>query len=184
MTAYLPKIVITGGQGQLAKAIQFHVLANQFDLKFVSHTELDITQAIKLNEAFAQYKPDLIINTAAYTAVDKAEAERETALQVNHLGVKNLAIACEKYQVPLIHLSTDYVFDGSKNSAYQEIDATNPINFYGHSKQLGEQVIEQYLDNYIILRVSSVFSEYGHNFVKTILRLAQEKNELRIVEDQ
>ncbi len=184
MTNYLPKILITGGNGQLAKALQHHALAKQFILQIYSHQLFDITQPQMIEKIIAREQPDFIINTAAYTAVDKAEYESEQALFVNYYGAKNLAIACEKYHIPLLHLSTDYVFDGQQIKAYVEHDPINPLNIYGKSKCLGEKSIREACEQHIILRVSGVFSEYGNNFVKTILRLAQEKNELRIVADQ
>jgi dTDP-4-dehydrorhamnose reductase len=125
-----------------------------------------------------------VINAAAYTAVDKAEQEADQAILVNHLGAQNLAIACKKNQVPLIHLSTDYIFDGAHTCPYQEDDKENPTNVYGHSKWLGEQAVREQCEQHIILRVSGIFSQYGHNFLKTMLRLAQEKKELRVVADQ
>ena len=184
MKTYLPKILVTGGQGQLSSALKNHVAANQFNLKFYNHAELDITQSATIENRINEIKPDLIINNAAYTAVDKAENDKEHAEQINHIGAKNLAIICKQLGMPLIHLSTDYIFDGEKKSAYTESDDPNPINFYGVTKLHGEQEITDTLTDYIILRVSGIFSEYGQNFLKTMLRLGQEKKELRVVADQ
>lgn len=177
-------ILITGGHGQLANAIKKHSRARGYLLMPCSSQELDITRVDSIENAIKTLRPAVIINTAAYTAVDKAEQERDQAARVNQLGAQHLAKACEKNQIHLIHLSTDYVFDGESNAPYREDDQTNPINFYGKSKWLGEQAIREHSDNYCILRVSGVFSEFGHNFLKTILRLAREKTELRIVADQ
>lgn len=180
----MPKILITGGQGQIAQALCQHTRAKEVQLTACSRSNLDITSPPSIEQAISQFSPDFIINTAAYTAVDKAENERERALQVNHLGTQHLAAACRHHQIPLIHLSTDYVFDGTARSAYHEDDLTNPVNHYGYSKWLGEQAIREICDQYIILRVSGVFSEYATNFFKTILNLATDRNELRVVADQ
>lgn len=184
MKNYASKILITGGDSQLACAILQHSHANQFRIQACNHYDLDVTNIAAIYTALDKYKPDIIINTAAYTAVDKAETDKVKAIQVNHLGCKNLAIACKQYHIPLFHISTDYVFDGNKTTPYHENDATNPLNVYGESKWLGEQAIREYGDKYLILRVSAVFSEYGNNFLKRLLRFAKERHELRIVNDQ
>lgn len=184
MNNYLPKLLITGGNGQLACALRNHPLAHAMHISTCLHSEMDITDSSSVTRAIANYHPDIIINTAAYTAVDKAEQEKDQALRVNYLGVKQLAIACHEKHIVLIHLSTDYVFDGTSITPYRENDTTNPINFYGKSKCLGEEAIREHCEQHIILRVSAVFSEYGTNFLKTILRIGQERNELRIVADQ
>ena len=184
MNSYLPKILITGGNGQLAHALDQQIFAENFELFLCSRDEMDITDMSSVTQAIEQFSPDIIINTAAYTAVDKAEQETEIALKVNHFGAKNVAIACQNKMIPLIHISTDYVFDGQKKTPYLENDAVNPINLYGKSKWLGEESVRENCEQHIILRVSGVFSEYGNNFFKTILRLAQERKSLRIVADQ
>lgn len=178
------KILITGGHGQVGQALANHERASEFQLSLYSHAELDITQVASIKRAVDQYNPDIIINTAAYTAVDKAESEIESAASVNYQGALNLATLCRKEQIPLIHLSTDYVFDGKKTTPYTPDDTAQPLNFYGKSKLLGELAIREQHEQHVILRVSGIFSEYGNNFYKTILRLAKEKKELRIVADQ
>jgi dTDP-4-dehydrorhamnose reductase len=178
------KVLITGGFGQLASALKQQQLADTFQLFPYTSQALDITQAIQIEHIVKQIQPDVIINAAAYTAVDQAEDEKQKALQVNCDGVKNLAQAAAKHQIPLVHISTDYIFDGKSNTPYRENDLANPINHYGKSKWLGEQAIREYCENHIILRVSGVFSEFGHNFLKSILRLAKERESLRIVADQ
>lgn len=178
------KLLITGGQGQLAQALANHARAAEFNLILGSHADLDISSVASIKQAVSKYQPDIIVNTAAFTAVDKAESEIEPAAQANYQGPLNLATLCKKEQIPLIHLSTDYVFDGKNSVPYHEEDSATPINFYGKSKLLGELAIREQLEQHIILRVSGVFSEYGNNFYKTILRLAKEKKELRIVADQ
>lgn len=178
-----PTILITGGNGQVAWDLKQqaqalgHVVAP-------SKAELDITEPGSLAAVISQTKPDLIINAAAYTAVDKAEQEIDKAMQVNVVGPSLLAEACTAQQIPLIHISTDYIFDGQKNAAYTEDEPANPVSVYGESKWQGEQAVRNHCANHIILRVSGVFGFHGHNFVKTILRLAQEQEELRIVADQ
>lgn len=181
---YLTKILVTGGEGQVAQALRRHALQKNFELFFCSHKEMDIANLQTVSSVIQRVKPDLIVNTAAYTAVDKAESEQEAAMLANYVGAKNLAIVCQQQAVPFVQLSTDYVFDGTKQHAYQEEDKTNPINVYGKSKCLGEEAIREHCTHHFILRVSAVFSEYGNNFLKTMLRLGQEKKELRIVADQ
>ncbi len=184
MTNSLPKILITGSDGQIGQALQRHTDAALFALIACSRTTLDITNKISIQEALDTYQPNLIINTAAYTAVDKAQQEPDLAQHINAQGAALLAQACQEHNIPLIHLSTDYVFDGHKDTPYLETDTTHPINIYGTTKLLGEQAIRQYCEQHLILRVSSVFSEHGHNFLKTMLRLAREKETLRVVADQ
>lgn len=184
MTTYSPKILVTGGNGQIAKAIKAHSLTTQFQLIFKSRDTLDITSNDAIKRILDDVEPDFIINTAAYTAVDKAESERDTAFFTNAEGAKQLAIAANDNRIPLLHLSTDYVFSGKQNTAYKETDKPEPINAYGESKLRGEEAIRNYCAQYLILRVSGVFSEFGHNFLKTILRLANEREILRIVSDQ
>jgi len=186
MTPYSRKtrLLITGGNGQVASALCHHPAAEAFYLMPCSRNTFDITTPATIDTLLTTMKPDIVINTAAYTAVDRAEEEREQALRVNYHGAKQIAIACETHRIPLIHLSTDYIFDGEKNLPYCEEDAAHPLNQYGMSKWLGEQAIRAYNHQHVILRISSVFSQYGHNFYVTIRRLAQEKETLRIVDDQ
>lgn len=173
------KLLITGGKGQLATA-----LALKTQGVFCDRTELDITHSAAIYQLCEKEQPDLIINTAAYTAVDKAEQESVLSFAVNREGAKCLAEVCEHTQIPLIHISTDYVFDGKNTQPYKEDDAVAPLNVYGQSKWEGEEAIRQLCSRHIILRVSGTFSAYGHNIAKTILRLAREKKPLRFVADQ
>ncbi|MCX7123519.1 MAG: dTDP-4-dehydrorhamnose reductase [Gammaproteobacteria bacterium] len=174
------KIVITGAKGQLGSELVEQALHAGLEVQAYSSQALDITQDLTLDLSGV----DALINCAAYTAVDQAEDAPEKAFAVNATGVKNLAILCKKYQVPLIHLSTDYVFDGTKKGAYFETDPPNPQNVYGASKLKGEQLLQATWEKHIILRVSWVFGRFGNNFVKTILRLSQERPQLKIVSDQ
>jgi dTDP-4-dehydrorhamnose reductase len=134
--------------------------------------------------AIAEHKPSVVINAAAYTAVDKAETEIGLAYAVNRDGVENLALSCKSQAIPLIHISTDYVFDGEKESPYLESDIPNPVGVYGASKYAGEQVLRAIWEKHIIVRVSWVFGRYGNNFVKTMLRLAKDRDEISVVDDQ
>jgi dTDP-4-dehydrorhamnose reductase len=180
----LNKLLITGSHGQLASALRHHARANQYVMAHCSRKEMDITNLSSIAHAITYFRPDIIINTAAYTAVDKAEQETQQALHTNYEGAKNLAQLCTQMNIPLIHISTDYVFSGTQATPYHENNPVKPINFYGKSKWLGEQAIRKYCTQHIILRTSGVFSEYRDNFLKTILRLAREKKELRIIADQ
>ncbi len=184
MKAYLPKILITGCDGQLGTALQNDIGQNNYDIIAASRSTMDITDMVSITDAIAHFTPDIIINTAAYTAVDKAESAEVECMRINHVGAQNIAIACQTNKIPLIHVSTDYVFDGSKHQPIAEDEIANPINIYGKSKWLGEEAIRKHTEEYIILRVSGVFSEYGNNFLKTMLRLAAERDELSLVSDQ
>jgi dTDP-4-dehydrorhamnose reductase len=179
-------ILLTGCNGQVGQSIV--KAAKDFSVELIpcDHQALDITHISSIENSVNKYHPDWIINTAAYTAVDKAESEseREKVFKVNSLGPENLAKICAEKNISLIHLSTDYIFDGNKTSAYIENDSANPQSIYGQSKWQGEEAVRKYCEKYLILRVSWVFSEYGNNFVKTILKLLKERDELRIVSDQ
>lgn len=178
----MQRILITGGSGQVGRAL---VLSKPADYEVYAPTsaQLDITDAESVSRAFARFRPDLVVNAAAHTAVDKAESERELAFAVNADGAGNVARACRADSVPLIHLSTDYVFDGSSTSPYTEDDRPNPFNVYGESKLAGERQIEGARIPHLILRVSWVFSALGSNFVRTMLKLAP-NDTLRVVNDQ
>ena len=178
-------VLVTGANGQLGQALQS--IANKFlDIKFVfcDSTTLDITNKENIDLIFEKYAPGFCINAAAYTAVDKAESEPEKAYLINVEGVKNLAEICKNSHTKLLHISTDFVFDGTKNTPYAEEDFPNPTGVYGITKLKGEQVIQEILDEHFIIRTSWVYSEYGHNFMKTMLRLANEKGSLTVVNDQ
>lgn len=187
------KIFITGGGGQVAYDLKRIVMPAKADIQSSStqyqvyapnHADVSISDFNSLKSAITTFNPDIVINTAAYTQVDRAEQEKELALATNFQGAKNLADICEQLQVPLIHLSTDYVFDGNANKPYSESDSVSPINFYGETKWRAEDYIQQQCEKHIILRVSAVFGLHGTNFAKTILRLAKERDELRVVADQ
>ena len=178
-------ILVTGKNGQLGSELtELSSIYYYHNFHFTDIESLDITNLKQLSEYFLLNKIDLIINCAAYTAVDKAEEEKDKAHNVNSIAVKNLIKVCFKYDIKLIHISTDYVFDGSKNSPYNEEDRTNPKSVYGLSKYLGEKEILKSKISAIIIRTSWLYSSYGNNFVKTILRLSQEKNSINVVSDQ
>ncbi len=176
-------ILLTGANGQVGKEIQIHA---PHDVMLISldKKNLDIISKEAIRSVFSKHNPDYIINAAAYTAVDKAETEPELAFAVNSIGPQNLAESCKKNNIPLIHISTDYVFDGTSKVPYKEDDPVSPLGVYGKSKFEGEQAVRQILNQHIILRTSWVFSLHGHNFVKTMLRLFKERETVKVVDDQ
>jgi dTDP-4-dehydrorhamnose reductase len=181
----LKKVLITGANGQLGQALK-KASVNHADLEFyfAASADADITAAESVADLFSRVQPHFCINAAAYTAVDKAETEPEAAYAVNVLGAKNLAQACKKHGTVLLHISTDFVFDGTKNSPYTEQDATAPLGVYGKTKLEGEDEVIKNLGEYYIIRTSWVYSEFGNNFMKTMLRLAAERDSLNVVSDQ
>lgn len=179
------KILLTGAEGQVGSEIARQgFVQNSCHLIALNHTQLDVTRREDVWQALHFYQPDVVINAAAYTKVDQAEAEPDRAFLVNACGAANVAAVCQQFNVPLLHFSTDYVFDGSKQRGYHEDDSAAPQNVYGVSKWQGEERVRQLCPRHIILRTSWVYGEYGQNFVKTILRLAQEKTEIKVVADQ
>ncbi len=181
----MTNILVTGGNGQLANCIKaIEKESTNLDITYTDSSNLDITNLENVNSFFNQKRFDYCINCAAYTAVDLAESEEKKALLVNEFGVRNLAIACNKFQTVLIHVSTDFVFDGNKNRAYTENDQTNPTGVYGITKLKGELAIKEILANYFIIRTSWLYSEYGNNFMKTMLRISEGRNEISVVDDQ
>ncbi len=178
------QIIVIGAQGQVGWELTRRATALGHDVLAWDLAELDITDADAVNQALDASSATLAINAAAYTAVDKAEQEPELAFAVNRDGPAHLAAACARLNIPLLHISTDYVYDGAKIDPYVEDDPTTPMGVYGASKLAGDEVVRQLLPRHLILRVSWVFSVHGHNFVKTILRLAREREELRVVADQ
>ena len=179
-------VLVTGSNGQLASCIKD--LAKQYDgLNFIytDYKELDICDLSQVNTFFESHsKIHYCINCAAYTAVDKAETEVDKAFEINATGAKNLAIVCDKFDTILIQVSTDFVFDGEKKEPYTETDVAKPISVYGASKLQGEIEIKQILETYFILRTSWLYSEHGANFMKTMLKLAETRDEISVVSDQ
>ena len=179
-------VLVTGSNGQLASCIK-DLAKDHKNLNFIytDYQELDICDLKQVNTFFkSDPKIDYCINCAAYTAVDKAESDADKAFEINATGAKNLAIACHEFDAVLIQISTDFVFDGQKNSPYVETDVPNPISVYGASKLQGEVEVKQRLEKYFILRTSWLYSEYGSNFMKTMLRLAETRDEISVVSDQ
>ncbi|UPQ80522.1 dTDP-4-dehydrorhamnose reductase [Flavobacterium azooxidireducens] len=178
-------VLVTGANGQLGQALQF-IAPNHPEIQFVfcDSTSLDITNLNNVEQNFKQHKPDFCINAAAYTAVDKAESEPEKAHLINVVGAKNLAEACKKFDTILLHISTDFLFDGTKDSPYTEEDTPNPTGVYGQTKLDGEKAIQETFDKHFIIRTSWVYSQFGNNFMKTMLRLASERDKLSVVNDQ
>ncbi|QEC66389.1 dTDP-4-dehydrorhamnose reductase [Panacibacter ginsenosidivorans] len=180
-----PVIIVSGKNGQLGN--ELNDIANNyalFEFHFFDRTELDIANTEAINTAFEKFKPTYFINTAAYTAVDKAEAEQEQAYLINAEATGNIAKACKAWSTKLIHVSTDYVFSGKGTKPYKEDDATDPVNYYGYTKWIGEQLALQNNPQTIVIRTSWVYSVYGNNFVKTMMRLMKDRTDINVVNDQ
>ncbi len=177
-------LLLVGGTGQVGRAFQAQADAAGISIAAPGRDVLDLTRAVDCAEVLNEVKPEAVVNAAAYTAVDRAESEHDAAFAANRDGPGDLAEACRAAGVPLIHLSTDYVFDGTKAGAYAETDPTGPRGVYAASKEAGEGAVRDRLDRHAILRTSWVFGVHGHNFPKTILRLAAERPVLTIVDDQ
>ena len=178
------KLLLLGANGQLGQALQQQSAWHSFNTVALNRQQLDITDANALAAALGQHQADVIINCAAYTAVDAAEQQHKKCMAVNVTAVKQLAKWCGQQQALLLHFSTDYVFDGQKATAYTEADAPAPLNFYGQSKWLGEQAVQQYCEKYLLIRSSWLFSGYGHNFYRTMRRLANAGENVSVVDDQ
>lgn len=182
----MKKILIVGGNGQLGNCIRkiSDDFSNQYIFEFTDSSILDVTNSSQVEDYFNDFKPHFCINASAYTAVDLAEKEVEKAYAVNAEGVENLATACKEHNAVLIHVSTDYVFDGETEIPYSEDDFTNPIGVYGASKRKGEELALEANPKTVILRTSWLYSEFNKNFVKTMLNFFQTKEEMNIVADQ
>lgn len=180
-----PAILITGANGQVGQELRVLAAAYpSFDFMFTTRENMPIDDAASVQHFFSTHHPAYCINCAAYTAVDKAESDREMAFRVNAAGTRILAAACKANDTKLIHISTDYVFNGQSPVPYKEEAPTEPVNQYGASKLEGEQLCLQYHPQAIIIRTAWVFSSYGKNFVKTMMRLMQERDSINVVNDQ
>jgi len=179
------KILVTGSRGMLAQDL-VPLLKESHEVMSFSRQEMDITRKDIVMKKIKHSVPDLVINCAAYRDVDKAETpgERENVFMANSVGVQNLAIACADEQIPLCHISTDYVFDGKKNRPYTPFDSTNPLNVYGESKLAGEKYIQWILDRFYIVRTSGLYGKGNSSFVTSILKLAREHSGVKVVTDQ
>src|SRR6266566_9647056 len=178
------KILVFGAGGQVGREVCRARWPARYQLLPFERKAIDITGSASVSETLRRERPALVINLAAYTAVDRAESEPEAAWAVNCAGAAHLAAACEEAAAPLVHLSTDYVFSGRKIDPYREEDAVDPLGVYGRSKEAGERAVRAALPHHVILRTAWVFGASGSNFVKTMLRLAGERPVLRVVADQ
>jgi len=177
------RLVVTGKNGQVVSALQALASAD-LEIVTLGRPELDLAQPETVLQALRDAKPDVVVSAAAYTAVDKAESESELAFAVNRDGAGAAAQAAKELCVPIIHLSTDYVFDGAKATPYIETDPVGPTSVYGLSKLEGEKAVSATTGNHVILRTAWVYSQYGNNFVKTMLRLGENRDEINVVADQ
>ena len=178
------KLLVLGAGGQVGRELCRREWPAGYRLAAFDRGDIDITREDSIAAAMQRERPDMVINAAAYTAVDRAETEPDAAWAANCTGPGQLAAACREAAVPLIHISTDYVFDGSKARPYREDDPVNPLGVYGRSKEAGDRAVREALPEHVILRTAWVYSAHGHNFVKTMLRLAGERPVLRVVADQ
>ncbi|KHJ53525.1 dTDP-4-dehydrorhamnose reductase [Aureimonas altamirensis] len=179
----MPKILVTGRDGQVAQALLSRGTGD-VEVVAVGRPQLDLTDRPSIDRAIKSYRPDIVVNAAAYTAVDKAESEEALAFAVNAVGAGHVSAAAADAGLPVIHISTDYVFSGDKATPYVETDATGPRSVYGHSKLAGEEAVASANPRHVILRTAWVYGPYGNNFLKTMLRLAQTRDTLRVVADQ
>ena len=181
----MPKVLVIGAGGQLGQCIKKIVAQRNFvDVIFPEEGAANILNVADLTVLFEQEKPAYVINCAAYTAVDKAEDEADIAKAVNETGARNLAQLCKEFKATLVHISTDFVFEGNEVKLLKEDDVANPINVYGVTKLDGERAIIENLDQHIILRTSWLYSEFANNYVKTMLKLGADRDELNIIADQ
>ncbi len=178
----MSRILVTGVPGQVGNELLRRSRPEVMDLQGFTMEQLDITDAAAVAAVVPDF--DLVVNAAAYTAVDQAESDRELAYAVNARGPGNLAAACAANTIPLIHISTEYVFNGSKPDPWEEDDAVDPLSVYGASKEAGERAVRDAHEAHVILRTSWLYAAHGHNFVRTMLRLGQEHESLRVVDDQ
>ncbi len=179
------KILITGAKGQLGQELKEVLFkAGNYEVIGLGHSELEITNPAMVKELIEQFTPEVIIHTAANTNVDGCELEPESGYRINALGTRNVAIAASMVKAKLVFISTDYVFDGYACRPYLEFDSPNPINIYGKSKLAGEKYVASFSNKYFIVRTSWLYGKQGNNFVKTMLNLAKQKDELTVVDDQ
>lgn len=179
------RMVVTGREGQVVRSLlERGALDGMFDVVALGRPQLDLCDPDGIDAALRQARPDIIVSAAAYTAVDRAETEEEEAHIVNAVAPGRIAATAEKLGVPVIHLSTDYVFDGEKPEPYLETDPARPTSAYGRTKLAGEQALAQATDNYVILRTAWVYSPFGRNFLKTMLLLAESRSLINVVDDQ
>lgn len=177
------KVLVLGAQGMLGRAL-IPVLSVKYQVIGKDLADFDITDQTRAGEEIKALHPQVVINTVAYTDVDGCESKTELAFAVNAEGARNIALVCEEIRARMLYLSTDYIFDGSSQTPYLEEDPPRPLNVYGSSKLAGERAVQEILKNYLIVRTEWLYGAHGKNFVNTILKLAEEQTELRVVNDQ
>jgi len=178
------KVLVLGSKGQLGRCLNDQFENTDYKVVYTSREKIDISDFELTKNKIIEISPDVVVNATAYTAVDKAEEDHEQAYLINHIAVANIANTCQELGCWLLHVSTDYVFDGTSSLPYKESDKTNPQGVYGHSKLMGERAVQSSGCKYLIFRTSWVFSEYGENFLKSMLRLAKTHDVLRVVNNQ
>lgn len=178
------KVIVTGANGQLGQDLVKGLSGTDFMIYGYGRQELDVTDLTAVRSVISRLQPDVVIHAAAYTNVDQAETECDEAYRVNAFGSRNVAVAAEEAGAKMCYISTDYVFDGRTASPYHEYDQTNPLSVYGKSKLAGEELVKSLCSRYFIVRTSWVYGLHGHNFVKTMLRLAKDRKEVQVVDDQ
>ncbi|MDR4949473.1 dTDP-4-dehydrorhamnose reductase [Neobacillus cucumis] len=178
------RVVVTGAAGQLGKDVLRELTSRNHNAFGADRSQLDITIEADVMSYISEIKPDVILHCAAYTNVDAAETDEETAYQINALGTENLAKAAKQVGAKLLYVSTDYVFDGTASEPYETDQPTSPLGAYGRTKLAGEQLLQKHLDRFFIVRTAWVFGIYGNNFVKTMIRLGKERGEVGVVHDQ
>ena len=180
----MSRLAIIGSSGQLGWELVRQSWLRGMNVHAIDFPDIDIADAASIRSWLEPLHVKAVVNAAAYTAVDRAESEPDNAFAVNRDGAANLARCCREWNIPLLHISTDYVFDGSKQGAYLEDDRVNPIGVYGHSKEEGEVELRKHLERHVIIRTAWLYGFHGQNFVKTMLKLGRERETLRVVEDQ
>lgn len=180
----MKKVLVTGAKGMLGKDLCPILEDSGYEVVETDIDTMDITDIFSVNSSIEKHKPDVVIHCAAYTNVDGAEADKDTAEKINSAGTENIAKICAKNDAELVYISTDYVFDGKKSEAYLPYDEPNPLNEYGLTKLKGEQAVQKYCEKYYIVRTSWLYGIHGKNFVETMISLAQTKKELNVVDDQ
>jgi len=178
------KVLVTGYKGQLGYDVIKRLNKSNIDCLGVDIDDFDITNEKQTFDYIINYNPDVVVHCAAYTAVDKAEEDKEKCFNINVIGTRNIAKACKQIDCKMVYISTDYIFDGQGETPFEVDDVPNPINYYGETKYLGEKEVTDFLEKYFIIRISWVFGINGNNFIKTMLRLAEIRDELSVVSDQ
>jgi len=178
------RVLVTGYDGQLGFDVVKRLKSLNIECLGANRKDFDLTNELETKEFIKNYNPDVVVHCAAYTAVDKAEEEREMCYKVNVLGTRYVAQACADIDAKMVYISTDYVFDGEGEKPFEVTDEPRPINYYGKTKYEGELEVKKYLDKAFIIRVSWVFGVNGNNFVKTMLKLGKEREQLNVVSDQ